>query len=186
MRYFVVYSITVILLLLLSCSGPAPKPPIPPEEEAGKIIVVLRFPSSEINTKAIPNETGYFEVTLQRQGKEGWRHEDFEREGGETQTATFTVWPGTHRIDVAAKNFCGEEEPGSRFLAFGTTNVTVRRGETVSATITLYPIGHNFTGTATQTIGSTTTTLSFLISVPTHSAEDFLDFDSWLGGSSVV
>ncbi|MCD6550676.1 hypothetical protein, partial [Thermotoga sp.] len=168
-----------ILVFIIGCT-PSLVSPAEETQPAGQIVIKVNFPEQQ--TKVIPPETTYFEVALHREGSSGWTVQTFSIEEGTEQTATFTVIPGTYRIDACAKTETGLYSGPDRFLALGTTSVTVNAGETKQATIILCPIYYDFTETATQATSTAPVVLSFKMKVPTPFVEDFMTIGGWVRG----
>lgn len=172
-----------ILAFIIGCTPSLVSPVEETEQPTGQIVIKVTFPTEQ--TRVIPPETTYFEVALQREGSTSWTTQNFYVEEGTEQTATFTVTPGTYRIDACAKAYSGVgyEEP-NQFLTLGTTSVTVNAGETKQATIILCPIYYDFTETATQATSTESVVLRFVMKVPTPFVEDFTGSSiyDWLSG----
>lgn len=176
MKRGIIAILIALIFLLLNCSNANIS--LVDSAQLATISIVLRFPDE---TKVIPPETTYFEVALQREGEKSWVTKGFSKQSGQVQTVSFSVVPGTYRIDACAK---GKNELGKpSFLAFGTTNVTVGPNETVTATITLNPIYYDFNETRTQATSTETITLSFTAKVPSPFVSDFQRSAIWLSGS---
>lgn len=172
-----------ILAFIIGCTPSLVSPVEETEQPTGQIVIKIAFPTEQ--TRVIPPETTYFEVALQREGSTSWTTQNFYVEEGTEQTATFTVTPGTYRIDACAKAYSGVgyEEP-NQFLTLGTTSVTVNAGETKQATIILCPIYYDFTETATQATSTESVVLRFIMKVPTPFVKDFrgVSIYDWLAG----
>jgi hypothetical protein len=168
-----------IFTFIISCTSVETQPIT--TENTGQIVIKVTFPEQQ--TKVIPPETTYFEVALQKEGSTSWTVQPFSKEGGTEQTATFTVTPGTYRIDACAKTQTGLLYGPDRFLAMGTTSVTVNAGETKQTTVTLCPIYYDFTETTTQATSTELVVLSYKMKVPAPFAEDFKGSGIWLKGT---
>lgn len=178
-------SIVVLLILafVIGCTSSVVPPEGETEQPAAKIVIKVTFPTEQ--AKVIPSETKYFEVALQRQGSTAWTTQGFYAQDGTEQTATFTVTPGTYRLDACAKAYArGNSYLPDRFLALGTTSVTVNAGETAQATISLYEIYYDFTETTAEATSTETISLSFKMKVPTAFVTEFTTGSMiWLYGT---